>query len=798
VSEPRWERIKAVFNAAMGAAGAERDAVLDRECVGDPDLRREIEGLLDARTAGAVQTAGAVRALQEAQTTTAPRITEGPGTIIGPYKLLQVLGEGGFGVVFMAEQEHPLRRRVALKIIKLGMDTRQVVARFEQERQALALMEHPNIARVFDAGATDSGRPYFVMEYVKGDPITKFADAHRLSIRQRLELFEQVCAAIQHAHTKGVIHRDLKPGNVLVSVADDRPVAKVIDFGIAKATAARLTEKTLFTEHHQLIGTPEYMSPEQAGGSVDIDTRTDVYSLGVLLYELLTGATPFNAARLRSAAFAEMQRIINEEEPPAPSMRLSCDQAALAATAAVRQSEPAKLGALVKGELDWIVMKALDKDRARRYETPSRLAVDVHRHLAGEAIEAAPPSAGYRARKWLRRHRAVVTVAATITMVFILGLVGTGVGLIRANTIRREQLALFEGTCRIERQLIESNMFRLSADWSAMEPVFREGLDIRRRFMRSDHMEVAVWCYYVARSGSDAAEAERLWQECVDIHRRLDAAPTKYLREALEQLAWRAADRGDARESEHRYRDAISVAGQMDSGGFYHLGSMYGLAFRLESWGRCNEATTMYREALEMALARGNEQSITEAYYRLTSNLLDCGSSDDAEAAFLECIRYQRERSDPNSSELATALTRYADVLIRRERFPESEALLREALAIRTEIYPSGDHYSWRRCDTMGALGVAMAGRLCLTPGAELDEVTWNEAESLVLASHAGLENDGNLDAWSRGEPEHPLRTAIGRIVWVYERRAAAQPGTGYEEKASAWRGKIQAGELSE
>ncbi len=413
---------------AAEAPTDQRAAQLDRLCAGDMELYREVERLLradHAANAGAFMSEPTASISAAAVVAGDAEVSEQPGTRIGPFKLLQKIGEGGFGVVFMAEQDEPVRRRVALKVIKLGMDTRQVVARFEQERQALALMDHPHIAKVLDAGATPltergGGRPYFVMEYVTGDPITEFADAHRLDVRARLALFAQVCAAVQHAHTKGVIHRDLKPRNVLVSMVDGRPHAKVIDFGIAKATGARLTEKTLFTEHRQLIGTLEYMSPEQAEGSPDIDTRTDVYSLGVLLYELLTGATPFDAARLRSAAWGEMQRIIKEEEPPAPSVRLSRSETR-PAIAAARGAEPARLGTQLKGELDWIVMKALDKDRARRYESPNLLAADVQRHLDGEAVLAAPASAGYRMRKFVRRNKGAVVAGGAVAAALVLG-----------------------------------------------------------------------------------------------------------------------------------------------------------------------------------------------------------------------------------------------------------------------------------------------------------------------------------------------------------------------------------------
>ncbi|CAN5505103.1 hypothetical protein BH09PLA1_BH09PLA1_33350 [soil metagenome] len=352
------------------------------------------------------------------------QIQEGPGSMIGPYKLLQQIGEGGFGSVFMAEQEQPVKRRVALKIIKLGMDTRQVVARFEQERQALAMMDHTNIAKVFDAGTTSTGRPFFVMELCRGESITDYCDRANLTIPQRLELFAQVCAAVQHAHTKGIIHRDIKPSNVLVSTQDGRPHVKVIDFGIAKATASKLTEKTLFTAFSQMVGTPQYMSPEQAEGSFDIDTRTDVYALGVLLYELLTGVTPFDPKSLRGAAYGEIERIIREVEPPSPSARLSQNTATIASVAASRRTEPRKLGTIVRGELDWIVMKALEKDRQRRYETANGLAADINRYLSGEAVQAAPVSTVYRLKKFVRRNKGLVTAAGAVAAALLIGVIG--------------------------------------------------------------------------------------------------------------------------------------------------------------------------------------------------------------------------------------------------------------------------------------------------------------------------------------------------------------------------------------
>jgi len=357
---------------------------------------------------------------------------EKPGTLIGPYKLLQQIGEGGMGVVYMAEQTEPVERRVALKIIKPGMDTRQVIARFEAEQQALAMMDHPNIAKVLDAGTTETGRPYFVMELVKGIPVTQYCDEKQLTPRERLELFIPVCQAAQHAHQKGIIHRDIKPSNVMVAEYDDRAVPKIIDFGVAKAIEQRLTEKTVFTEFGQVVGTVEYMSPEQAKlNQLDIDTRTDVYSLGVLLYELLTGETPVDRKRLLTAAFDEMLRIIREEEPPRPSLRLSSSDS-LPTIAANRHIEPKKLSTLVRGELDWIVMKSLEKDRTRRYDTASKFAEDIQRYLADEPIFARPASSFYRFQKFVRRNRTLAASVFIVCLAICLGLVFAAVGFVQA------------------------------------------------------------------------------------------------------------------------------------------------------------------------------------------------------------------------------------------------------------------------------------------------------------------------------------------------------------------------------
>jgi serine/threonine protein kinase/WD40 repeat protein len=422
----------AVFSAARQLPAGERAAYLDDACAGDGALRQRVEKLLQATeeagdflqapAPGAQRPAGAL-----ASSIPLPKEapTQKEGDRIGRYKLLQQIGEGGCGVVYMAEQEEPVRRRVALKVIKLGMDTKTVIARFEAERQALALMDHPNIAKVLDAGATDTGRPYFVMELVRGVKITDYCDESHLSAAERLRLFIQVCQAIQHAHQKGIIHRDIKPSNILVTVNDGVAVPKVIDFGIAKATQGRLTDQTLFTAFEQFIGTPAYMSPEQAVmTSVDIDTRSDTYSLGVLLYELLTGRTPFDSQELLASGLEEMRRTIREQEPPRPSTRLSSMLAGeLTTTAQRRQIEPLKLIHLVRGDLDWIVMKCLDKDRTRRYDTANGLAMDVQRYLADEPVVARPPSKLYEFQKTVRRHKFGFAAGAAIITVLAIGVV---------------------------------------------------------------------------------------------------------------------------------------------------------------------------------------------------------------------------------------------------------------------------------------------------------------------------------------------------------------------------------------
>ena len=498
----RTARAEELFCGALEHEEPEaRRAFLDDACAGDSGMRNRVERLLAAHEkAGGLfaesdaafsLTADDCLALAEDpavwQSAALDRASAPPaGTKIGSYRLIEVLGQGGCGVVYLAEQEHPIRRQVALKIIKLGMDTEAFVARFNIERQALAMMDHPHIARVLDAGATETGRPYLVMELVRGTKITRFCDQHRLDLRRRLELFSQVCIAVQHAHQKGVIHRDIKPSNVLVALHDGVPRPIVIDFGVAKAVEGKLTDETLLTPCEHFIGTPAYMSPEQAQISrLDVDTRSDIYSLGVLLHELLTGRTPFDTTKLLEAGVDEMRRVLRDQEPLRPSALFAAlPGAARSEIARLRQSDPSRLATRLCGDLDWITTKALEKDRDRRYQTANDFVADVRRHLGDELVSARPPSRLYRLRKLVRRHRAAFAAGAAITLTLAAGLGVTTVLLLRERELRKEQARL---RAAAERGLKVEGELRRQAEW-------REGI-----------RQVAA-----AIQGGDLAEADML------------------------------------------------------------------------------------------------------------------------------------------------------------------------------------------------------------------------------------------------------------------------------------------------
>ncbi len=688
-----------VFEIAIGLAGAQREAYIRDACGADQALSAEVESLLRAFERGAgflASPTGRQTSSQSSEgvtadtsvTTVAAPIRESPGTRIGPYKLLQLIGEGGFGSVFMAEQEKPFVRKVALKIIKLGMDTRQVVARFEQERQALAIMDHPNIAKVFDAGATDTGRPFFVMELCKGDPIVEYCDKNSLSISGRLELFEQVCTAVQHAHTKGIIHRDIKPSNILVSTHDGKPHAKVIDFGIAKATVSKLTEKTLFTEHKALIGTPEYMSPEQAEGSLDIDTRTDVYSLGVLLYELLTGTTPFSSRELRSVAYAEIQRLIREVEPPKPSTRLSQNTETLANVAARRNTDTKRLGLIVRGELDWIVMKALEKDRQRRYETANALAVDIQRYLAGEAVVAAPPSRAYRLRTLVRRNRGIVLSGSAVGAALLAGLVAFAW---QAKVADEQRVASDKAKDRALRAEAEAKQqaedVQKVADFQAS---MLGTIDMARAGLILTELTHTKLGAALAKSGAAESERARETWAFEQAWSRVDAIDV--CRDLMDRTVLSPAISVIDREFKDRpalnakLRDAVASQ-------FYQVG-LYKRAAELEA-----AALGMRRRAL------GEDHPETlDSMSSLGLMLLDAGNRGDAETLFRDVLEKRRRIQGPDDPQTLSAINSMGSFMRDTGDLTEAEKFYREGLEKRRAILGEDDPATAESLNNVGLI----------------------------------------------------------------------------------------------
>jgi serine/threonine protein kinase/tetratricopeptide (TPR) repeat protein len=734
-------KLQEIFEHVIDLERDQRETYLAGACGEDSALRAEVEALLRAHD-GAAKFLSSPTAGSTAAETIAAAPREGPGTRIGPYKILQAIGEGGFGSVFMAEQEKPVSRKVALKIIKLGMDTRQVVARFEQERQALAMMDHPNIARVLDAGATEMGRPFFVMELVKGDPIVEYCDKNNLSIDDRLELFAHVCNAVQHAHTKGIIHRDIKPSNILVATQDGRPHAKVIDFGIAKATLSKLTEKTLFTEHRQLIGTPEYMSPEQAEGSLDIDTRTDVYSLGVLLYELLTGTTPFTSQELRSAAYAEIQRIIREVEPPKPSTRISQNTDTIASIATKRHTEPKRLGTIVRGELDWIVMKALEKDRQRRYETPSGLAADIQRYLTGEAVVAAPPSTAYRFKKFVNRNRVMVSAGSAVAAALLIGVVAFAWQFKRA-TDQRDLAVLAEKAEAEQRKLAEvaraeavdqkskaedqeaeakkqaaiaSAVVKFQSDMlAAVDPANlpkdpETGEPLKDTVTVVQALEAALKAIEagslkdsplveagVRTTIGDTFVALGRYKEAVPVLRKaLEIRKAQFpegsleIAQSLDRLAEPLAQVSNLKEAEQLLREALSMRRRALPASDPSVGTaMNNLAQLLHEQGAYDEAESLLREAVQMEAPTSDKAGLARAYDNLAKTLTKQNKLDEAEEFMRKALQTRRLAYPAGHPEIALGQNNLATMLTSAKKYGEAEQLYRESLAIRRATLPA-------------------------------------------------------------------------------------------------------------
>lgn len=650
-------------------------------------------------------------------------------TQIGSYHILELIGEGGMGTVYKAEQREPIHRVVALKIIKLGMDTREVISRFESERQALAVMNHVNVAKVLDAGATETGRPFFVMEYVPGVSITTYADRQRLGLRERLELFMQACAAVQHAHQKAIIHRDLKPSNMLVTVQDDKPLLKVIDFGVAKAVSSRLTDRTFFTETGQLVGTPEYMSPEQAEAmGVDVDTRTDVYSLGVVLYELLSGALPFDPKSLRSAGYQEIQRIIREVDPPAPSTRLSALTETLASIAACRQIEPRKLETTLKGELDWIVMKSLEKDRTRRYESAGALAGDVARYLADEPIAASPPSKLYRSRKFVRRHRWGLGMAAVLAAALGAGLIGTTLGFIRARQQRDEAVAARLAEAEAREYESQTDKFLIGMFTSidpeearGREVKVKEILDLANRRIDADPpkhavVEASLRAIFgrAYRSLGDYEKARQQLQRSVDIYRRQGAPRESFLMHELQYLGLAELSEGKFAEAEASFREALQLHRKHDGPDHADTLAVQGdLVSALLQGGKPEEAEALIAQAMQRMNQPGANVDL-DARCSIANTLaqlrMQQGRLGEAEQLMRDALQqYSAAHGNDHPGSLAV-MSNLAMLLQQQGRLAEATELLRRTSEL-SEKVNGPDHPSTAVAENNLALTLDAAGQ---------------------------------------------------------------------------------------
>ncbi len=670
------------------------------------------------------------------------------------YKLLEELGSGGMGVVYKAEQIKPVKRNVALKIIKLGMDTKQVVARFETERQALAVMDHPNIAKIFDGGATETGRPYFVMEIVRGLPITEYCDKHKLTTRERLELLTHVCRAIQHAHQKGVIHRDLKPSNILVMVQENKPVPKIIDFGIAKAIEHRLTERTLFTEQGQLIGTPEYMSPEQAEMSgLDVDTRTDIYSLGVMLYELLVGVLPFDPETLRSASFGEIQRIIREKEPPKASTRLSSLGDTQTSIAEHRKANPSSLRKELKGDLDWITMRAMAKDRTQRYASASELEADIERYIRHEPVVAGPPSTIYRIKKYIKRHKVGIAAATLVILAILIGITGTSIGLfkaVRAEKKAREEaetaqqvsdflVELFKvsdpgeargnsitareildkGAGKIDKELdaqprIQSRLmetmgrvYRNLGLYTQAAPILEKSLSLKRRVYGEEHLEVATSLHTLAvlyDTQGKYQEAESLFRQSLAIKEKILGQDHFDVAKSFNSIAVVNWNQGKYAEAEPLFQRSLAIKEKALGPDSPEVGNtLTNLGALYHQQNKFGKAEPLFKRALsisEKALGL-DHPDVAASLNNLGSLYEDMGKREEAEPLYERSLAIWEKALGPEHSDVGIVLHNLANLYRDQGKYNKAEPYYLRSLAIFQRALGE-EHpyvaYSFREC----------------------------------------------------------------------------------------------------
>ena len=713
MSTPAEPPHEILFYQALELPQSQRGHFLDGACPADGELRREVDELLRAH--------GEATQFLPEEGLAAPKLEREIGRImpeqtgdrLGPYKLLEQIGEGGFGTVWVAEQEKPIRRRVALKIIKLGMDTKEVIARFEQERQALAMMDHPNIAKVLDAGAGPSGRPFFVMELVRGIKITTYCDQAHLPTSERLRIFIAVCHAVQHAHQKGIIHRDLKPSNILVTLHDGVPVPKVIDFGVAKATQQqRLTDLTIYTQFEQMVGTPLYMSPEQAEMSgLDIDTRSDIYSLGVLLYELLVGRTPFDPETLMKRGLDEIRRVVREQEPQKPSTFVSTMALDWRTNVAQhRQTEGSKLIGQIRGDLDWIVMKALEKDRARRYETANNFAEDIQRHLSSEPVQARPTTQLYRFRRFAKSNKTAFAAAGAVLATLVTGLSVSTWMFFKEKDARNRAVAAEESQ-RLERQKAENEAGKSRQIAKLLQDMLK-GVGPSAALGRDSAMLREILEKTSVQAGKDLQDQPEVEAELRtiigDVYSKLGEyvkanamlgealAITKNLRgnehrdvvTLLNAKAQVLGHQGSLDEAEAMLREALTMERKLAGKNGDVTTSLNNLAVILADRGKFAEAETVHRESLALTrkILGTDHADVATSLSNLAVVLMQESKPDEAETALREAVAIQKKRLGNDHPDVATTLNNLANVVQMQNKLKESEALFLEVVELQRKL----------------------------------------------------------------------------------------------------------------